>query len=209
VKIVDGRATHEQEKDRYSVKKAFDGNVETGKEGWAIGGGTGKRQEATFQFAKPIAEEKGSTLTINMIQGFRQGFIIGRFRLWVTTAPAKQSLEFGLPAPLIAALKTPLDQRTAEQTKLIAEHRKLTDAEYIRRTTALWNARKPLPIDPTLVAKQTTIKELSVPTPLDPRLVQLRKDVQASEQQLANSRLTGAQDVTWALINSPAFLFNH
>ena len=30
-----------------------------------------------------------------------------------------------------------------------------------------------------------------------------------SEQQMTNRRLTAVQDVAWALINSPAFLFNH
>ena len=45
--------------------------------------------------------------------------------------------------------------------------------------------------------------------PVDPRLVQLRHDVEMSIQQAATRRLTAAQDIAWALINSPAFLFNH
>ena len=31
---------------------------------------------------------------------------------------------------------------------------------------------------------------------------------QASKKQLENRRLTATQDLTWALINSPSFLFN-
>jgi hypothetical protein len=29
-----------------------------------------------------------------------------------------------------------------------------------------------------------------------------------STKQVANKRLTGAQDLAWAIINNPAFLFN-
>ena len=44
---------------------------------------------------------------------------------------------------------------------------------------------------------------------LDPYLLQLRTDAQASTRQTENTRLTVVQDLTWALINSPGFLFNH
>jgi hypothetical protein len=38
--------------------------------------------------------------------------------------------------------------------------------------------------------------------------LQLQADAKNSEAQLGNKRLTAAQDVVWALINTPAFLFN-
>jgi hypothetical protein len=47
------------------------------------------------------------------------------------------------------------------------------------------------------------------PILIDPKLVQLRRDADLSQKQLGNQRLTAAQDLAWALINSPAFLFNH
>ena len=36
----------------------------------------------------------------------------------------------------------------------------------------------------------------------------LRADAALSTTQLANQRLTGAQDLAWAIINNPSFLFN-
>jgi hypothetical protein len=53
------------------------------------------------------------------------------------------------------------------------------------------------------------IERLGTPLPEDSRLIRLRADVKESEGQLGNARLTSAQDLVWALINSPAFLFNH
>jgi len=43
---------------------------------------------------------------------------------------------------------------------------------------------------------------------LDSQLKQLRAEVANSEAALANRRLIGVQDLAWALINNPAFLFN-
>lgn len=42
----------------------------------------------------------------------------------------------------------------------------------------------------------------------DATWVQLTKTLAAATEQQKNQRLTGAQDLAWALINSPAFLFN-
>lgn len=43
---------------------------------------------------------------------------------------------------------------------------------------------------------------------LDGELARLRAAVEKSNEQLKNRRLIGIQDLTWALINTPSFLFN-
>jgi len=43
---------------------------------------------------------------------------------------------------------------------------------------------------------------------LDPKWVDMNQDVAASAGDAGNRRLLGAQDLAWALVNSPAFLFN-
>jgi hypothetical protein len=43
---------------------------------------------------------------------------------------------------------------------------------------------------------------------LDSEYQRLKSEVQRAEEQLKNKRLVGIQDLAWALINSPGFLFN-
>ena len=69
--------------------------------------------------------------------------------------------------------------------------------------------KAPLPIDPQLAALRGQLEQAQRPVPVDRDSVQLRHDVEMSIQQAATRRLTAAQDIAWALINSPAFLFNH
>ncbi|MFN9880089.1 MAG: hypothetical protein ACK557_16585, partial [Planctomycetota bacterium] len=69
-------------------------------------------------------------------------------------------------------------------------------------------ARMPLAIDPKIVEARALLEMSNRPVPPDPLLERLQRDLSQSEMQLANLRLTMAQDLAWALINSPAFLFN-
>jgi hypothetical protein len=55
---------------------------------------------------------------------------------------------------------------------------------------------------------KASLEKASAPIRLDPILVQLRIDAEASKRQITDKRLTVVQDLAWALINNPAFLFN-
>jgi WD40 repeat protein/mono/diheme cytochrome c family protein len=173
--------------------------------GWAVSPQGGFRHEATFEFAKPVTNDGGSQFTITMTSNFQNGkYNPGRFRLWVTTNP---TVRFGTPAAVAAALKAA--KRTPEQNALLTQHFLNQFKDYQTQKKVLANARKPLPVDPQLVALEAKHTDSQKPIILDPKLVQLRRDAGLSQTQLGNKRLTAAQDLAWALINSPAFLFNH
>ncbi len=173
--------------------------------GWAVSPEGGYRHEATFQFEKPVTNEGGTNFSIQMISGFKNGmYNPGRFRLWVTTSP---TVRFGTPAAVAAALKAP--KRTPEQTKLLTEHFLNQFRDYQAQKKALAAAKKLLAVDPQLIALETKHTQSQNPITIDPKLIQLRRDADLSTKQLTNKRLTAAQDLAWALINSPAFLFNH
>ena len=70
-------------------------------------------------------------------------------------------------------------------------------------------ASEPLPTDSKKEELQNDLKAAQEPIRIDPTLVQLREDAKDSTLQNENKRLTVVQDLTWALVNSPGFLFNH
>jgi WD40 repeat protein/mono/diheme cytochrome c family protein len=191
------------EQDKFVVTESLKkGNRDRG---WAVSPQGGFRHEATFEFAKPVTNDGGSQFTITMTSNFQNGkYNPGRFRLWVTTNP---TVRFGTPAAVAAALKAP--KRTPEQNAVLTQHFLNQFKDYQTQKKVLANARKPLPIDAQLVALETKHTDTQKPIMIDPKLVQLRRDAGLSQTQLGNKRLTAAQDLAWALINSPAFLFNH
>lgn len=173
--------------------------------GWAVSPEGGFRHEAVFSFEKPVMNEGGTSFSVQMTSNFQNGrYNPGRFRLWVTNSPV---VRFGVPAAVAAALKAP--RRTPEQNAVLTQHFLNQFRDYQAQRKVLANARRPVPVDAQLIALEAKHVDVQKPIVLDPKLVQLRRDAELSARQLANKRLTNAQDLAWALINSPAFLFNH
>ena len=175
--------------------------------GWAVSPEGGFRHEATFEPTEPAGLDGGTNFNFQLIQTFQGGkYNLGRFRIWVTTSPL---VRFGTAKAIADAIKTPAAKRTPDQTATLNEHFLVQSREFQGAKKTLAIAKKPLPIDPQLVALEAKHAEAQKPIVIDPKLVQLRRDSELSRSQLTNKRLTAAQDLAWALINSPAFLFNH
>ena len=107
------------------------------------------------------------------------------------------------------ALKKPASLRTPEEQAAIAAYWNESDPELSKRRLVAGKHALPLPTDPGILDRRATLAKANEPIKLDAKLVQLRQDSTQSKLQYTTKRLTAAQDLTWALINSPAFLFNH
>jgi hypothetical protein len=163
---------------------------------------------ATFECKTPLAGEGTTVLQFVLDQQYQDNMhTIGRFRISVTTAPPP--LHFGLPENILHIVQTAADQRTDEQKQALLDHYKSIDDELKAKQKAIADAKQPRPEDPKLVELRQKLEEANKPLPADPQLERLKRSVTLSQEQLQNARLTTAQDLAWALINSPAFLFNH
>ncbi|HCQ79652.1 MAG TPA: hypothetical protein DIV46_06735, partial [Verrucomicrobiales bacterium] len=118
-------------------------------------------------------------------------------------------LPFALPGDLKEALAVQKDQRNKAQLDAITKYFRENDSTLKSLDQKLAEARKPLPIDPKLVELRGLLTALEKKPSVDPRHDRWLNDLSLSKKQLAQRRLTGAQDLTWALINTSAFLFNH
>jgi hypothetical protein len=205
VKIKSAKADFLQE--GFAINQTFDGRTRDQK-GWAVAGATGQEHWATFQFDKPIANDAGGVVHVALHQFHNAGeHRLGRFRISVTTQAGK--IPLGISESLAAAVYVPKAQRSDAENQRLTDFVGSTDKSIVKAKAELATAKKPLAPDAKLVALQNRQKVLQTPTADDPKLVQLRDDAKQSTKQLANLRLTAAEDLTWALINSPAFLFNH
>jgi hypothetical protein len=192
----------------FSVSRAIDGVATKDGNGWALAGAPGpQRHLATFKLEKPLDSTNGLALRLVLKQNYGDQFLLGRFRLYLTASD--DPLDFGLPEPVVAAARAPAGQRAPEQAGAILDYYRYTDSEFWKRKQAAVNAAAPLPADPKYTELKTALTTAEAPIALDPFLVQLRDDAKASARQSENKRLTVVQDLTWALINSAGFLFNH
>ncbi len=190
----------------FAIAQAFDGKSDD-QRGWAVSPAGGVVHWATFRAAQPIDHPEGTLLTFKLHQFHNAAeHRLGHFRLSATTAAGE--IPLGLPETLAAATSVPEDQRSEADRQQLEGYFAKIDQPLQEAIAAVNAAQRPLPEDPRITAVKKRIASLQKETPADAQLVQLRADVQQSVRQLQHQRLTAAEDLTWALINSPAFLFN-
>ena len=192
----------------FEVKYAADGDEGSRDKGWAVSPAFGSTHWATFRLKEPIAFEKGAKITIKLIcQYTAPAYVPGRFRISFATDKTPVGLSFAEDYRSI--LTTPEVKRSQAQKDVLTKYFRGVDDELKKHQDKVGQASAALPVDPHYLELKTTIDDVSKPLAEDERLVQLRADVASSGQLLTNRRLTAAQDIAWALINSPSFLFNH
>jgi hypothetical protein len=193
--------------DNFSIAQAISGNPNA-QQGWAVAPATGVPHWAVLELKQPVEHEGGTRLQITMRFNFnRPEYLLRKFR--ISACVQKGPLPLGVSEELQSALAMPAGERDKAAQELLAKYYRAIDVDLRKSQAELAESRKPLPIDPKLKELQESLELESRPIPLDSRLAQLREDVKMSQSLLSNARLTAAQDVAWALINSPAFLFNH
>ena len=190
------------------LNETWNGIGEQGKkEGWSIGkSATGRPHWATFALEKPAGDTNGSVVRVTIQHRYEAPFEMGRFRIWVTTSAAPTAE--GLPGEIASLVKVAPKSRNDQQRARLVAHYRTLDPEMLKRDFGAELTRKPLPEDERLKALELELARATKPVLTDPVVVQLRKDVELSARQLEHKRLTATQDLAWALINTPSFLFN-
>jgi hypothetical protein len=207
LKLAKAKATFSQA--GYAIASAIDGDKGTEiNNGWAIAPQFGRDHAAHFDLTSPLEGAKNRLIEFTIYQNFADGqHSLGKFRISVTDS--NPPLNFGLSPAISAILAKAKDKRTdADRQALIAQER-MGDKHYGELQAALTAAQQNAATDPHLKELETQLATAQQPSPLDPKLQQMRRSVELSDEQLKNKRLTVAQDIVWALINNPAFLYNH
>ena len=191
----------------FDVAKAVDEKRGDQANGWAISPQGGMPHYAAFSLAKPLGDTKnGLRLRFDLNQPRNGEFAIARFRIYVTTGSAP--LNIGLPLAVTEALKKPAASRSKEDKAAITAYWTENDPELVKRRLTFATSQMPLPTDPGIIERRGLVAKAEDPIRIDPKLMQFRADVEQSKTQNVNRRLTGSQDLVWALVNTPAFLFN-
>ena len=152
VKLVNPKATHQQNTAGLSVASSIDGDKR--KSGWAVDfGGIGKEQAAVFEFAAPVGFEGGTILTVEMDFYVNTSHTIGRPRLAVTAAPRPVAIKgdsnAASVATLLAAVKQAgsVEKLDAKQRAALLKIYRARDAEWTKLNNHVQQhlASKPVP----------------------------------------------------------------
>ncbi|MEO1991507.1 MAG: DUF1549 domain-containing protein [Pirellulales bacterium] len=194
--------------DKFNVSFAIDGDSTNGGRGWAIAPQQKKYHWAVFELKAPITFTEPMKARVKIEQRYRGAkHTIGRFRISFTDSGVP--LKLGVSQQGSDLVGIPSEERSPEQREQLIEIMMQEDPSYQQLTRQLVSAIQPIPRPPELIKLDSELEDKKKPVEDDPAIVRLRSDVQASMQQLNNQRLTAIQDLAWALINSPAFFFNH
>lgn len=190
----------------FNVALAIDGNGGN-QNAWAVSPAGGVTHWATFEAKDAVSQDGGTVLKFVIHQNHNAKLhLLGRFRISVTQ---KKSPGLSLPESLAAIAAVKAEDRNEAQKASLQEWFGKSDATLVAKTNALNEARKPLPEDPGVKQRKERIAFASQAVPEDTKLIRMQADLEFSSRQVASRRLTAAQDLAWALINNPAFLFNH
>ena len=191
----------------FPVKNAIDGN-KSGNNGWAVSPQLGQYHSALFELNEPIVSDESYQIEIKLTQHYQGNkYALGRFRLSITSDEGE--IDLGIPLTIDSILALSADERSDEQQQSLKTFFEGRDKQLLQLKKALEVAKKPRPEDPQVTKLKARLELVSQPLPMDTTLKQLRRAFDLSSQQMKNTRLTAAQDVAWALINNPSFLFNH
>ena len=152
VKLVNPKATHQQNTGGLSVASSIDGDKR--KSGWAVDfGGIGNEQSAVFEFAAPVGFEGGTILTVEMDFYVNTSHTIGRPRLAVTAAPRPVAIKGDSSAASVATLLAAVKQAgsveklDAKQRAALLKIYRAQDAEWTKLNNHVQQhlASKPVP----------------------------------------------------------------
>ncbi len=191
----------------FSPAEAINGQTRN-QDGWAIAGSSLHAHWIVFKAKDPIALVDGQNLVLKLYQFHNaEKHRLGRFRISFTSDKAEK-LSLGLAEPYRAALSAVTDKRSDADKQLLTGYFDSIDPVIKPHRDALASANAAVPADPEVVASQARLERVKLPLAVDAKLERLRADLAQSETQVKNERLTAAEDLVWALINSPGFLFN-
>ena len=190
----------------FPIGKVIDGQPNDS-QGWAVAPLVTRTHWAVFKLKEPITLLPNQTVVVRLTHRYQNTFALGRFRL--SAGNSVGPLQLGVSEELLTIAGTPSAYRMEAQQQQLIQFFSDHDETLLAKVQALEKAQSPLPEDPQLLELQAQLEKAMLPASEDAVLRQMRDELQLSRQQLNDARLTAAQDLVWALINSPAFLFNH